>query len=167
MLGAPRQDWHLFSQWADDISKAFGGTIAEDTAAILHAWNQLEAYVEELIATRRHCLTDDLLSQLIRAEHNGDRLTHDELVNLVVILLNAGTDTTRNQLAAAVQVLSDHPDQWALLADHPELVPHAVENPAHPDRVHQPAHGHRRRRTRRCPHSGGHMRHRQHRVGQP
>ena len=39
----------------------------------------------------------------------------------------AGTDTTRNQLAAAVQVLCDHPDQWALLAEHPELAPQAVE----------------------------------------
>ena len=49
------------------------------------------------------------------------------MVNLVAILLNAGTETTRNQLAAAVQVLSEHPDQWALLAEHPELAPKAVE----------------------------------------
>ena len=53
---------------------------------------------------RRRSLTDDLISELIRAEDDGDRLTHDELVNLAVILLHAGTDTTRNQLAAAVQV---------------------------------------------------------------
>ncbi|WP_006247720.1 cytochrome P450 [Mycolicibacterium tusciae] len=127
LLGAPREDWHLFSQWADDISKAFGVNVADDALAILRAWEQLEAYVEDLIAARRHSLTDDLISELIRAEDHGDRLTHDELVNLVAILLNAGTDTTRNQLAAAVQVLSGHPDQWALLADHPELAPQAVE----------------------------------------
>ena len=113
--------------WADDISKAFGVNVAEETPAILRAWEQLEAYVEDLIAARRHSLTDDLISELIRAEDDGDRLTHDELVNLVAILLNAGTDTTRNQLAAAVQVLCDHPDQWALLAEHPELAPQAVE----------------------------------------
>jgi cytochrome P450 len=46
---------------------------------------------------------------------------------LAAVLLMAGTDTTRNQLAAAVQVLCDHPDQWALLAEHPELAPRAVE----------------------------------------
>ena len=45
---------------------------------------------------------------------------------LAATLLGAGTDTTRNQLAAAVQVLADHPDQWALLAAHPELAPNAV-----------------------------------------
>jgi cytochrome P450 len=43
------------------------------------------------------------------------------------VVLSAGTDTTRNQLAAAVQVFCDHPDQWAMLAAHPELAPRAVE----------------------------------------
>jgi cytochrome P450 len=69
----------------------------------------LEGYIEELIATRRRSLTDDLISELIRAEDNGDKLSHDEIVKLAVILLNAGTDSTRNQLAAAVQTLADHP----------------------------------------------------------
>ena len=127
LVGAPCEDWELFSRWADDLSKAFGANVAAEESAILHAWEQLDAYLEELIARRRQALSDDLISELIRAEDDGDRLTHDELVNLVAILLNAGTDTTRNQLAAAVQVLSDHPDQWALLAEHPELAPKAVE----------------------------------------
>jgi cytochrome P450 len=117
LVGAPGEDWELFSRWADDLSKAFGANVAAEESAILQAWEQLDAYLEELIAARRHSLSDDLISELIRAE----------LVNLVAILLNAGTDTTRNQLAAAVQVLSDHPDQWALLAEHPELAPKAVE----------------------------------------
>jgi cytochrome P450 len=127
LLGAPREDWYLFSRWADDISKAFGTNVASEESAIVAAWEQLDAYVEDLIAHRRQSLTDDLISELIRAEIDGERLTHEELVNLVAILLNAGTDTTRNQLAAAVQVLCDHQDQWALLADHPELAPRAVE----------------------------------------
>ncbi len=64
---------------------------------------------------------------MVRAEVDGDRLTHDELLVLVGALLVAGTDTTRNRLAAAVHVLVEHPDQWALLAAHPELVAPAVE----------------------------------------
>jgi cytochrome P450 len=127
LVGASCEDWELFSRWADDLSKAFGANVAAEESAILHAWEQLDAYLEDLIAASRHSLSDDLISELIRAEDDGDRLTHDELVNLVAILLNAGTDTTRNQLAAAVQVLSDHPDQWALLAEHPEFAPKAVE----------------------------------------
>jgi cytochrome P450 len=127
LVGAPCEDWELFSRWADDLSKAFGANVAAEESAILQARGQLDAYLEDLIARRRQSLSDDLISELIRIEDDGDRLTHDELVSLVAILLNAGTDTTRNQLAAAVQVLSDHPDQWALLAEHPELAPNAVE----------------------------------------
>ena len=127
LLGAPREDWRLFSTWACDISKAFGCNVAEETSTIVRAWEQLDAYIEELIARRRKDLGDDLISELIRVESDGDRLAHDELVSLAAILLNAGTDTTRNQLAAAVEVLCAHRDQWALLAEHPELAPHAVD----------------------------------------
>ena len=127
LVGAPCEDWQPFSRWADDLSKAFGANVAAEESAILPAWEHLDAYLEDLIARRRQLLGDDLISELIRVEDDGDRLTHDELVNLVAILLNAGTDTTRNQLSAAVQVLSDHPDQWALLAEHPELASKAVE----------------------------------------
>ncbi|GFG67039.1 cytochrome P450 hydroxylase [Mycobacterium kubicae] len=126
LLGAPAQDWKLFSQWSDDIKKVFEPNAAEDAPLILAAWAELDAYLEELIARRRACLTDDLISDLIRAEDDGDRLTHDELLMLSATLLGAGTDTTRNQLAAAVQALAAHPCQWTALAQHPELAADAV-----------------------------------------
>ena len=127
LLGAPRKDWQLFSDWTDDIFKLFSWNVVNDAPVILAAREALDAYLDDMIAHRRHALTDDLISELIRAEDDGDRLTHDELLMLAAVLLTAGTDTTRNQLAAAVQVLCDHPDQWALLAEHPELAPNAVE----------------------------------------
>jgi cytochrome P450 len=126
MLGAPRHDWQLFSTWADDIFKIFSWDVASNADVILKAWKALEAYFEELIKERRSALSDDIISDLIRAEDEGDTLTHAELLSLAVALLIGGTDTTRNQLAAAVQVLCDHPDQWALLTEHPELAPRAV-----------------------------------------
>jgi cytochrome P450 len=129
LLGAPAEDWQLFSDWTDDIKKLFDWNVANDGPAILAAWDQLDAYLENLVARRRASLTDDLISDLIRGEDPsfpGDRLTHDEVLMLCATLLGAGTDTTRNQLAAAVQVLSAHPDQWALLAEHPELATNAV-----------------------------------------
>jgi cytochrome P450 len=126
LLGAPATDWQLFSDWVDDIKKIFEWNIAEDEPLILTAWNELDAYLEILINHRRESLTDDLISDLIRAEDDGDRLTHEELIMLCGTLLGAGTDTTRNQLAAAVGALCAHPDQWALLAEHPELAPDAV-----------------------------------------
>jgi cytochrome P450 len=127
LLGAPREDWELFSSWADDVLKAFFWNAANDAPIILRAWDELDAYVDDMVAERRHTLTDDLISDLIRAEDDGDRLTHDELLMLVSGLLIAGTDTTRNQLAASAHVLHEHPDQWALLGEHPELAPKAVE----------------------------------------
>jgi cytochrome P450 len=126
LLGAPHEDWQLFADWTDDIKKIFDWNVANDGPAILAAWDQLDAYLEELIAHRRTSLADDVISDLIRSEEDGDHLTHDEVLMLCATLLGAGTDTTRNQLAAAVQALSAHPDQWALLAQHPELAAHAV-----------------------------------------
>ena len=127
LLGTDRDDWKLFSDWTDDIMKTFGWTAAQDEANILRSWAALDAYLDDMIAARRETLTDDLLSDLIRAEDDGDRLTHDELLMLASGLLMAGTDTTRNQVAAAIYTLCDHPDQWKLLAENPELAPNAVE----------------------------------------
>lgn len=127
LLGAPPEDWELFSDWTEDIFKVFSWNAANEVRTILAAWDQLDAYINDMVARRRHALTDDLISELIRAEDDGDRLNIDELRMLAAGLLMAGTDTTRNQLAASVHVLCDHPDQWTLLADHPELATSAVE----------------------------------------
>ena len=126
LLGTPPEDWELFSDWTDDILEAFGWNAASQTPTILAAWEALDAYIDDMVARRRHALTDDLISELIRAEDDGDRLSSDELRMLVASLLMGGTDTTRLQLGGAVHVLCDHPDQWALLRRHPELAVNAV-----------------------------------------
>lgn len=127
LLGAPPQDWELFAVWTDDIFKLFGFNVVADSPDILRAFDELDAYVDAMVDARRETLTDDLLSKLILAEDEGDRLTRDQLRMLVSAVLSAGTDTTRNQLAAALDVFCDHPDQWSLLAERPELAPQAVE----------------------------------------
>lgn len=127
LLGTPADDWHRFSDWAEDIFKVFDWNVVNDGPIVLRAWNELEAYVDDMVTVRRDRLTDDLLSDMMRAEVDGDRLTRQELLTLAAQLLMAGTDTTRNQLAAAIQAFCDHPDQWALLAQHPELARNAVE----------------------------------------
>ncbi|MGB9303398.1 MAG: cytochrome P450 [Mycobacterium sp.] len=129
LLGAPREDWQQFSLWADDVFKAFSFTV--DLRAVepivMRAWGELDDYVDDMVARRRHSLTDDLLSELIRAEDDGDRLNAPELRMLAGGLLLAGTDTTRNQVAASVHVLCEHPEQWQLLSERPELAMPAVE----------------------------------------
>lgn len=129
LLGAPREDWQRFSQWADEIFKAFSfiAGVSEIESDVMRAWGELDDYVDEMVVRRRHSLTEDLLSDLIRAEDDGDRLNPAELRMLAGGLLLAGTDTTRNQLAASVHVLCAHPDQWESLAERPELAMRAVE----------------------------------------
>jgi cytochrome P450 len=127
LLGAPTEDWKLFSGWATDIFRVFNNNLAADLPVIRAAFAELEAYVLELIERRRRAPGDDLLSALIAAEEAGDRLSTDELVMMTEAVLMAGTDTTRNQLACSVALLAAHPDQWALLVEQPELAPRAVE----------------------------------------
>jgi cytochrome P450 len=127
LLGAPKEDWKLFSGWATDIFRIFNQDLATDLPAIERASGELESYVNAMIEQRRRRPTDDLLSTLIAIEESGDRLSTGELVMLTEAVLMAGTDTTRNQLACSVALLSEHPDQWALLADRPELAAGAVE----------------------------------------
>jgi cytochrome P450 len=127
LLGAPREDWKLFSAWATDIFKIFNNNLAEDLPAIERAGGELSAYVGEMIAERRTAPRDDLLSDLIAIEEGGDRLSTEEMAMLAEAVLMAGTDTTRNQLACCIALFCDHPEQWALLVEQPELATRAVE----------------------------------------
>ena len=125
--GAPKTDWQLFSRWANDVLLVFDGNIKELLPTITKAQDELEAYVRELIAERRSKPADDLLTDLIAAEEAGDRLSNEELVMMVEAVIVGGTDTTRNQLGCAVGVFAEHPDQWALLAERPDLASRAVD----------------------------------------
>ncbi len=127
LLGAPREDWELFSRLAVDIFRVFNGNLAKDGPKIIAAGEEMDAYMLNLISERRSQPRDDLLSDLIAAEEEGDRLSTDELLSMANALLLAGTDTTRNQLGCAVALFAQHPEQFQLLRDDPELAPGAVE----------------------------------------
>lgn len=127
LLGAPKEDWRLFSLWATDLLAIFNGNLIEDGPRIMAARDALDDYIGELIERRRSTPADDLLTAFIAAESQGDRLSSDELLMMSEAVLVAGTDTTRNQLACAVALFAEHPDQWRLLADEPSLAQRAVE----------------------------------------
>ena len=128
LLGAPKEDWQLFSRLATDILEIFSADLNDKTRPIITAaQDELDEYTRDLIAERRTQPADDLLTDLIAAEEAGDRLSTDELVMMVEAVIVGGTDTTRNQLGCAVALFAEHPDQWALLAEQPELAQRAVE----------------------------------------
>ncbi|MFM7685875.1 MAG: cytochrome P450 [Actinomycetota bacterium] len=127
LLGAPKTDWQLFSRLANDVLEVFSLDMAEKLDSIMAAQDELDAYTRDLIAQRRGKPQEDLLSELIAQEEAGDRLSTEELVMMVNAVIVGGTDTTRNQLGCAVNLFAEHPDQWALLAERPELAQRAVE----------------------------------------
>jgi hypothetical protein len=87
----------------------------------------LQECADEVIADRRKNPGPDLVSALVAAESEGDRLSQDELRGMIAGLVFAGNDTTRNQLALGMLAFAKHPDQWALLGERPELAPRAVD----------------------------------------
>ncbi|MCP3855016.1 MAG: cytochrome P450 [Actinomycetia bacterium] len=127
LLGAPKEDWEKFSHWANMIFQVFNSDFAEHVDEVIEAQEQLDAYVTGLITDRRDDPRDDLLSDLIAAEEEGDTLSNPELIMLVEAVILAGTDTTRNQLACSLALFVDHPDQWRLLGEQPDLATRATE----------------------------------------
>lgn len=127
LLGAPREDWQLFSRWAEDVLRIFNGTAIHEMDVIGQAQLELNEYVVAMIEARRSDPRDDLITELIAAEEAGDRLSTEELVTMVNAVIVGGTDTTRNQLGCALSVFAAHPEQWRLLRKRPDLAPNAVE----------------------------------------
>jgi cytochrome P450 len=127
LLGAPKEDWKLFSRLASDVLRIFSGNLAEDMPIIVAAQQELEEYTKGLIVERRNRPADDLITDLIAAEESGDKLSTDELVMMVEAVIVGGTDTTRNQLGLALALFAEHPDQWEILRNNPDLAQRAVE----------------------------------------
>src|ERR1700709_733209 len=89
---------------------------------------EMFSYCNELVRHRRkHGLTDDILSTLLAAEVDGEKLNRDQLNEFFLLLAIAGHETTRDTLSHGILALSQHPDQQALLARDPEAVKLAVE----------------------------------------
>ncbi len=127
LLGAPKKDWQLFSRWAEDVLRIFNATASEELDIIFKAQDELGQYTRQLIADRRSRPADDLITSLIAAEEAGDKLNEAELEMMVEAVIVGGTDTTRNQLGCSIALFAEHPEQWKLLAEQPELAGKAVE----------------------------------------
>jgi len=129
LLGAPPQARPLFKRWADGILSFQGVNrpTLEALAVVEDALEQSRSYLQGLIDQRRSEPTDDLLSHLVAAEADGERLSQAELLSTCVTLMVAGQETTTALIGNGVYLLLAHPAAWeALLADR-SLVRGAVE----------------------------------------
>ena len=130
VLGVPPEDRMDVFRW----SNAIGSLGIEDPdyaptpEALGKAAAEMFSYCNELVDHRRkHGLTDDILSALLAAEVDGDKLNRDQLNEFFLLLAIAGNETTRNTLSHGVLALSEHPDQQSLLARDAEAIKPAVE----------------------------------------
>lgn len=120
LLGVPAGDRERFRAW----TKA---ALTGDVVAAAEAHAAFGAYLDDLVVRRRAEPMDDLLSALVAAEDQGERLDHAELLGMVFLLLIAGHETTVNLIGNGVLALAEHPTAWAELVADPSLAPGVVE----------------------------------------
>ena len=125
VMGAPLEDAPRLYDWSNWIQRQFDAvSLMTERPQIELAVREFYDYADVLIAERRQTPGEDLISSLIAAEG----LTPEELRNLVLNILVGGVDTSQSQLAHAVRLLAEHPDQWQALREDPDgLAAAAVE----------------------------------------
>jgi cytochrome P450 len=131
VMGAPLSDAPRLHHWSNVIQRQFDAvSMASEIETIERAVEEFYEYATALVLARRDDPSNDLISKLIDAadpDHQPERLSDVECVNLVFNVLVGGVDTSQSQLAHAIRLLAEHPDQWQALADDPSLAPAAVE----------------------------------------
>ncbi|MGE3162380.1 MAG: cytochrome P450 [Burkholderiales bacterium] len=129
MLGVPREALARVKQLSDEMALFIGSSrmSPEKYDIAERATREMAGFFRELIEERRRAPREDLLSQLVRLEDGGDRLTEDELVASCILLLFAGHETTTNHIANGLLALLRFPEALEALRADPALAPRAVE----------------------------------------
>jgi cytochrome P450 len=132
MLGIPLSDRPQFKRWTDAIlllaNTITGGEQAHQAASVWGVANmEMRPYLAAQLEMRRAVPTDDLLTRLVQAEVDGERLTAEEILGFFQLLLLAGSETTTNLINNAVLCFTEHPDQYRRVKTAPDLVPTAIE----------------------------------------
>ena len=132
MIGIPSGDWAAYRRWSDMILRLShsrsGGEEAERAAReFAEVTAEMRAYLDGMIAERRARPRDDLLTQLIEAELDGERLTTEEILGFFQLLVVAGQETTTDLIDNAILCFLENPDQLVRLRAAPQLMESAVE----------------------------------------
>src|SRR5438876_8598133 len=132
MIGVPVADWPRYKRWSDVILK-LANTFSrdEEAARTVNEYRtvtaEMRGFLPDLMAQRRAAHQDDLLTRLVEAEVEGQRLTQAEVLGFVQLLLVGGQETTANLINNAVLCFLENPDQLARLRAAPDLLPSAIE----------------------------------------
>lgn len=124
ILGVPERDNNRFHRWTQAfIALGTGNNAFMKVPSVVRFMH----YLRKLIRRRAEAPQDDLISALVLAREQDDRLTEDEVLAMTFLLLSAGHETTVNLLASGTLALLEHPDQWRKLQDDPSLTKTGVE----------------------------------------
>ena len=128
MLGMPEADKDLIAGWSAAIVKTIDPIISEeDIRAAAEADRLMSAHIDKVLDWKRDNPADDILTAMIAAEEDGDRLSPKELRDQVTLLFVAGHETTVNLIGTGIFELMRHPDQMALLRDDPSLDANSID----------------------------------------
>jgi len=135
MIGIPSADWPRFKRWSDGILRlsytirGFSDTeeMARASKEFATVVTEIGAYLPEVLEQRRAAPKDDLLTRLVEAEVDGERLTQEEILGFFQLLVVGGQETTTNLINNAILCLIENPDQLAHLRAAPDLLPSAIE----------------------------------------
>lgn len=128
MLGMPEADRDAIKEWSGHMVKTLDPIVTEEEVLISVKSGQLmNAHIREVIAWKRENPGDDLLTRMIEAEEDGDRMTTEELMAQITLLFIAGHETTVNLIGTGMFELMRNPDQLALWRDNPDLDANAVD----------------------------------------
>ena len=131
ILGVPSEDWKLLFRWTNQVigkdDPEFRQPGETPGQTIRRARGELHNYLTAIIERRRREPGDDIVSQLIASEIDGQSLTDEQLLNYCELIVEAGNETTRNAISGGLLAFSQNMEQWELLKRDPELLPTAVE----------------------------------------
>lgn len=126
MLGIPAQDRRRFDAWTKRVAAGSSGAVSDLLLAQPALWQGVR-YLRKLIARRRAEPQDDMVTALIRAEEAGDRLSEDEVIGMIALLLIAGFETTMGLIGSGTLTLLRHPEQKRRFIEEPALAESAIE----------------------------------------
>jgi cytochrome P450 len=127
VLGIPDADRRQLYAWTNVLIGAQDPMLRGSEAALFTALGEIGQYTGELVADRQANPRDDVLTRIVQAEIDGERLEFEELVSFFILLFGAGNETSRNTLSLGMRALIEHPEQRRKLIADPELVPRGVE----------------------------------------
>jgi cytochrome P450 len=127
ILGVPAERREEFKQWSDASVGGDEESTPEDIQAIMQAMDSMKAYFNQVFEERRAHPQNDLVSALLQAEVDGERLSNEELLGFCVLLLVAGNETTTNLIGNTILCLDEYPEAVERLRANRELVPGALE----------------------------------------